>query len=297
VELESLCNLFSYNIVMDDNYLAPMFVSLAPTGIVPTKKMTPYVPVTPEEIIKDVTACYRIGISSVHLHARDGHQSSTASKDVFARIIDGIRDECPDLIIGVSCSGRNHSDIKARTSVLELKGDQKPDMASLTLSSLNFPKQASINDPHTIKEMSLLMLERGIKPELEVFDLGMINYAKYLIHKGLLNPPYYFNIILGSLAGAQANVLTTGMMIHDLPEESIWSLAGIGNYHLKMNMLGVIEGGGVRVGLEDMIYFDNSRKRLATNQQLLERIVYIAELTGRRVMTPSEARIRLALNP
>ncbi|MHC4758857.1 MAG: 3-keto-5-aminohexanoate cleavage protein, partial [Planctomycetota bacterium] len=107
--------------------------------------------------------------------------------------------------------------------MLELSGELKPDFASLTLSSLNFNNIASINSPQMIKALAGKMLEKGIRPELEVFDLGMINYAKYLISKELIKPPYYFNLILGNIACAQPNMLSMGLMVRELPENSIWS--------------------------------------------------------------------------
>jgi 3-keto-5-aminohexanoate cleavage enzyme len=165
----------------------------------------------------------------------------------------------------------------------------------LTLSSVNFNKQASVNSPQMIQDLARTMLERGIRPELEAFDLGMINYAKYLIHKGLLNPPYYFNLILGNIACAQADMLHLGLMIKELPEGSIWSVGGVGNYQLQINAMALAAGGGVRVGLEDNIWYDRERTRLATNRDLAERIVSIAKAMGREPLSPKEARDLLKL--
>ena len=139
------------------------------------------------------------------------------------------------------------------------------------------------------------MLEREIRPELEAFDMGMINYAKYLIRKGFINPPYYFNLILGNIACAQADMLHLGIMIRELPDGSIWSVGGVGNFQLKLNVMGIVSGGGVRVGLEDNIWYDAERTRLATNRDLVERIVSIAENLGYKPYTPNEARELLGL--
>ena len=139
------------------------------------------------------------------------------------------------------------------------------------------------------------MKDMGIRPELEVFDLGMINYAKYLIKKGLLTPPYYFNIILGNIACAQADMLHLALMIKELPKESIWSVGGVGNPQLRMNLLSIASGGGVRVGLEDNIWFDEERKNLASNFSLVKRIVSIADTLGKRPYSPREARELLQL--
>ncbi len=140
------------------------------------------------------------------------------------------------------------------------------------------------------------MQERGIKPELEVFDLGMMNYAHYLISKGHLEPPYYFNFILGNIASAQVNLLHLGTLIQELPEDSLWGIGGIGDGQLTANTLGLAQGGGVRVGLEDNIWLDRERTRLASNRELVARVVKIAEQLERRPMSPAEFRTRLRLN-
>jgi len=195
----------------------------------------------------------------------------------------------------VSTSGRNFSEFEKRSECLNLDGELKPDFGSLTLSSLNFNKQASINSPQMIQDLARMMLERGIKPELEVFDLGMINYAKYLISKGLLKAPYYFNLILGNIACAQADILHLGLMTKELPEGSIWSAGGVGDYQLPMNVIAIVADGGVRIGLEDNIWYDAERTRPATNRDLVKRIVMISRGMGLVPFTPKEARELLKL--
>ena len=138
------------------------------------------------------------------------------------------------------------------------------------------------------------MNEKGIKPELEAFDLGMVNYAKYLIKKDLIKPPYYFNLLFGNIACAQANLLSVGLMLNELPENSIPSLAGVGDYQHFMNSLGIIMG-GVRTGLEDNIYYDETRKTLATNEMLVKRVVDMANALGVPIATPKEVREMLQL--
>jgi uncharacterized protein (DUF849 family) len=259
--------------------------------MIPTKKITPYVPIRPEEIIKDVLEAVELGVNMVHLHARDCNTGTpTYRKEIYEEIICGIRKENKELVICVSTSGRNFSEFEKRSECLELSGELKPDFGSLTLSSLNFNQQASINAPEMIKALAQKMLDNNIRPELEAFDLGMINYANYLIGKGLVKPPYYFNLILGNIACAQANLLSLGLMIKELPSGSIWSAGGIGGWQLKMNAMSIIEGGGVRVGLEDNIYFDDDRKQLAENRQLVERIANIARVMGKLPYSPKEAR-------
>ena len=271
-------------------------LNFTPTGMIPTKEMTSHVPTTPEEIIEQVLDVTELGVNMVHLHAReldDGRP--TYKKEIYAEIINGIRKKNKDLILCVSTSGRDFPEFDKRSECLDLDGELKPDFASLTLSSLNFNKQASINAPQMIQALLGKMLEKNIKPELEAFDLGMINYAKYLIRKGLLNPPYYYNLILGNIACAQADMLHLGLMVRELPESSIWSVGAVGEYQLKMNIMSILSGGGVRVGLEDNIWYDQERTRLATNSDLVERITSIACVLGYTPYTAKEARVLLKL--
>jgi len=271
-------------------------LNFTPTGLIPTREMTPNVPVEPDEIVEQTLEAAELGANMVHLHARDAETHKPShSKQVYAEIINGIRKKNKDLVICVSTSGRFFSEYEKRSEVLNLNGELKPDMASLTLSSLNFNKQVSINSPDMIKKLAGKMLENSIKPELEAFDLGMINYAKYLIHKGLIKPPYYFNLILGNIACAQANMLSLGLMIRELPEGTIWSAGGVGDFQLKMNAMALVAGGGVRVGLEDNIWYDSQRTQLASNRQLLERILEIAKALGRKPYTPAETKKHLGL--
>lgn len=275
-----------------------LIVNFTPTGMIPTKEMTPHVPISAEEIIEDVRRAVDIGITMVHLHARDAATGkSTYKAEVFGEIIAGIRSFSKDLIVCVSLSGRNIHEFEKRAAPLQLEGDLKPDMGSLTLSSLNFNRVASINSPEMIQKLANEMKSRGILAELEAFDAGMINYGKYLEKKGILEPPHYFNLLLGNIACAQADLLHTGIMIHDLPDNSFWSLAGIGNYQWMMNSIAIVSGGGVRVGLEDNIWFDTARTRLASNSDLLRRIHRLAEATERRVMSPAKLRELLNLQP
>ncbi len=273
-----------------------LIINFAPTGMIPTKQMTPYVPVSVSEIVEDVHEACELGISMVHLHARDPRSGRPTYKaEIFADIIGGIRRFSPELIVCVSLSGRDFSEFEKRAEPLQLDGNLKPDMGSLTLSSVNFNKQASVNEPGMIQALALRMKDRGISPELEAFDIGMINYARYLEKKSMISPPHYFNFLLGNIACAQADLLHAGIMIRDLPERSIWSLAGIGDSQLPMNSVAIAMGGGVRVGLEDTIFFDGRRTRLARNIDLLRRIHKIASDHERSVMTAQELRPLLDL--
>ena len=271
-------------------------VNFTPTGMIPTKTMTSFVPISIQEIIEEVHEAIEIGITMVHLHARDEQTGQpTYHAEVYGEIISGIRKFSSELVICVSLSGRTFQEFEKRADPLKLEGNQKPDMGSLTLSSVNFNKETSINSPEMVTALAREMQQRGILPELEAFDAGMINYAKYLESKEVLQPPHYFNLILGNIACAQADLLHVGVMIRDLPPNSFWSLGGVGNAQLMMNSIAVAAGGGVRVGLEDNIWYDTARTKLARSCDLLRRIHQLVEANDRKIMSPAELRRLLIL--
>lgn len=272
-----------------------LIINAAITGMVPTKKDTPHVPVTVEEIIEDGVRCVSAGASILHLHARDKHERPTHRAGVFARIIEGIRRECPEVVVCVSTSGRACGEFEKRSEVLDLDGFAKPDMASLTLGSLNFPGQASINTPDMIMRLAERMKEKGIKPELEIFDSGMINAAKYLYRKGYICPPFYFNIILGSIYSTQARMSDIAYLSGLLPQDATWAGGGIGVFQLVVNAGAMVMGGHVRAGIEDNIWYDNQKKQLATNEGIIRRIRRIADELGREVASPEDVRRLLGL--
>jgi 3-keto-5-aminohexanoate cleavage enzyme len=274
-----------------------LIINYCPTGMIPTKDMTPYVPISVNEIIEDVHEATEIGITMVHLHARDETTGEPTYKaEIYRKIISGIRKFSSDLIITVSLSGRTFNEFEKRSAVLSLSGNEKPDMGSLTLSSLNFNKQANLNSPEMIQSLTSEMNKRNILPELEAFDGGMINYAKYLADKSLIKPPFYFNLILGNIACAQADLLHCGLMINDLPPQSTWSMGAVGDYQLRINSIAIAMNCGVRVGLEDNIWYDQSRTKLAKNSDLLRRIHVISNANEREIMTPTALRKLLNLN-
>lgn len=272
----------------------PAPIVLAPTGMVPTRAMTPHVPLTPQEIARDVADAAAVGITSVHLHARGEDGTPTWERSVYERIVGAVRERAPEVVINVSTSGRTWSEVEKRADCLALDDDLKPDLASLTLSSLNFLSGPSVNAPDTIVALATIMKDRGIVPELEIFDFGMLNYAHVLARKGLLPGPVVANLFFGNVAGMQATLSEVGLAVERLAPEAIWSGAGLGDYQLTAQSLAVAAGGGVRVGLEDGIFLDRARTTLATNPGLVERVHRLLELHERRPMTPDELRSRLS---
>jgi uncharacterized protein (DUF849 family) len=256
--------------------------------MVPKKEDNPNVPISAQEIIEDVKRCHEIGITSVHIHARREDETPAWEKFYFEKIVSGIRSFDENIVICVTTSGRDVQEIEKRSDVLTLAGECKPDMASLTLSSMNFLNQASVNDPSSIQTLAKMMLDLDIKPELEIFDMGMINFANYLIKKNLLKPPYVINLLLGNIAGLQPEFLDLGLALERIPKPSIHLVAGLGSFQRQGNTLGILSGGGVRVGLEDNIFINHETKKLASNKELLHGVKEIATVLDKKIMTGQE---------
>lgn len=240
-------------------------INFTPTGTQATRENS-FAPLTPNEIIESVHEANELGISIVHLHARDEITlENTYKKEVYQKIIEGIKKYCPELLICVSLTGRNFPELEKRSEVLQLL----PDMGSLTMSSLNFPSGASVNQPNMILSLIDEMNKYGVQPEIECFDTGMLNYTNYLISKGKLNPPYHINIILGNIYNGQCDLSNLSSIKNNLPSNSYVCLGGIGNQQLKSNLYGLLDFDGIRIGLEDNLYFKNKEK--TTNIELLKR--------------------------
>lgn len=256
-------------------------INFTPTGTQPTRQNS-NAPLSPSEIVEEVHFAFELGITVVHLHARDEDFLNTWRVDVYKDIIDGVRKHCPGLPVCVSLTGRHFPEFEKRSAVLELM----PDMGSLTMSSLNFPKAASINEPDMIIQLIEKMNKYGVVPEIECFDSGMLNYTNYLIKKGILKGPHYINVILGNLYNGQADLSTVSSILVNKPQDSVMCLGGIGKDQMKANMLGLLYADGVRVGLEDNLYYKG--KMLATNGKLLHRIHRMMFDLDLEVMTPEE---------
>lgn len=274
---------------------SPLIINVALTGMVPTKRLTPYIPISVDEIIEDSIKVHDAGASIVHLHARDVDGIPVSDARYYEDIIRGIRKERPELICCATTSGRGGQSFEARSEVLHLSGMAKPDMASLTLGSFNFLSGASVNSLEIIQRLAFLMKEKNIKPELEIFDLGMVNVAKYLERHNIISGVKYFNILLGNLNTASASINDLSQIYSSLAENSIWASAGLGSFQLPMNMASIVAGGHVRVGLEDNLYYDSSRSKLTTNKELVERIVRISNELERKISTPAQTRKILEL--
>ncbi len=265
--------------------------------MIPTKADNPHVPLTYKEIADDCARCYGAGASIFHVHARDDEGRPTYLRQRYREVLLAVRERCPDAILCVSTSGRTFKEFEQRSAVLDLKGDAKPDMASLTLGSMNFPKQSSVNEPAMIQSLAAKMRDRGIVPELEIFDFGMVDYAKYLIDRNILRPPYYFNLLLGSLGTLSATPFALATLASQLPHGATWAGAGIGRFQFPVNSMSITMGGHVRVGLEDNLHLDSEKRHLASNLALVERVAKLAVAAERPIATPGEARRIIGLTP
>jgi uncharacterized protein (DUF849 family) len=272
-----------------------LIINAALTGMVPTKGLTPHVPIMPEEIAQDAKRVCELGASIFHIHAREDSGDSTTSKERYAEIISRIRDACGDVIITVSTSGRKVKDMAQRAEALTLNGNVRPDMASLTLGSMNFMEEFTVNSMEMITYLLDAMKDAGIRPELEIFGSGMANYAKYLLRKELLPPNCYANIIMGSLGTVPASPRHLVNLVEDLPESFTWAATGVGRFAFEVQCLSIAMGGHVRVGVEDSIYMDPEKTELATNEKLVRRVRDVALAMGREVATPGEVRAALGL--
>lgn len=272
-----------------------LIINAALTGVVPTKRDNPNLPITPSEIRDSAKCAQESGASMLHLHARDSQGLATHQKEYYREIIRLVRESCPDIIITVSTSGRRAKDIRKRSEVLELSGSDKPDMASLTLGSLNFIHETSVTTPDDIHYLLKKMYDADIRPELEIFDMGMAHYSKFLINKNRLSKPIYANLLLGSLGTIAATHRNLVHLVDELPEETIWAATGVGQFAFDVQCLSIAMGGHVRVGLEDSLYMDKANNILATNEKLISRVRKIAEAMGRDCASPRETRRMLGL--
>jgi len=265
-------------------------LSLCTTGMLSRKEQNLNVPISPDEIVSQVLEIYKeIGLTSVHIHARREDQSPAWERSYFEKIIEGIRNSAPEIVICVTTSGRDVTEFEKRSEVLDISGSLKPDLASLTLSSQNFLKTASMNSPQMVRDLLQKMLSKNIIPEFEIFDTGMLNVLNELVSEFDYKKRPVVNLIMGNYAGIQAGPLELGYLMERIPKNSIWSVGGIGKFQLRANALALASGGGVRVGLEDNIYFD-AQQTLATNYSLVERVREFATLLGREIMKPDDFR-------
>ena len=269
-----------------------LIITAAITGSRMTRDVAPYIPITPDEIAQSAIECWDAGAAIVHIHVRDPKTGlGTQDLDVFRQVVERLR-ERTDLLLCLTTSGipgRNLA-IEERLKPLELE----PELASFDAGSINLGGSAFINTPEFLEAAAKSMKEKGVKPELEIFDVGMMVTCLRMRDQGYLEEPLHFQFVLGTPWGSPATPKSFLHLYEHLPEDATWSIIGIGKGHLPMAMMGLILGGHIRVGMEDNIYYE--RGVLAkSNAEFVERIVRIAKEYGRETATPREAREILGL--
>ena len=266
-----------------------LIITAALTGNVPTKEKNPHLPVTPGEIAADARRCFDAGATVFHLHARDAEGKPTLSKEVYADIARCVREAVPEAVIQLSTGARAGRDWEDRAAPVRLL----PDMASFTTGSNNMPDRVYENAPQFIEFLANVFRETGVKPEIEVFEAGMISNALHLRKKGLLSDPLHFNFVMGVPGSQPGQVRHLVFLADSTPAGSTWTVSGIGRSQLPMAATGIVMGGHVRVGLEDsMLLPDGS---LAANPRLVEKVVAIATEIGRDIADASETRRILSI--
>jgi uncharacterized protein (DUF849 family) len=283
-----------------------LIITAAMIGGITTREKNPHPPMTPREIAESAIECHKAGASVCHIHVRDPHtQASSMKFELYKEVFDRVRDKC-DLIINLTtgAGGRllydpasgtwNTAELKSPEERVEHVLKLKPELCSLDVGTLNFGPRAFINLVSVVEKMAKMIKDAGVKPELEVFDLGHIRIAKHLIQQGLVEKPALFQLCLGIPWGTEATTENMIYMRNNLPEGCLWYAFGIGPTHFSMAATSIINGGHARVGFEDNLFI---RKNVpaASNAEMVRKVAEIAALLDREVATPQEARKILKL--
>ena len=269
-----------------------LIITAAVCGASTSRLQTPYVPITPQEIAGEIISCAKAGAAIVHIHVRNKEGENVIDSDQFGKIISLVRESGRDIVINLT-TACDHIPPKDRYCHLPI---HLPEMASVDVGSLNWAfDHVFLNSPAFLEEMLGVMKHLDIKPELEIFDVGMINNAKHYIEKGLITGRPHFQFVLGVPGALDATVENLMFLVHQLPECATWSALGIGKNSMSILLASLaLNAPMVRVGLEDSIYY--SKGILARgNAELVARAVRISREAGREIATPEEAREILGL--
>lgn len=259
-------------------------ITVAVNGAEVTREQQPNIPYTPNEIAAEVARAYDAGAAIAHIHARWDDGSSTQSKERYAEIISEVKARC-NIIIQVSTGGAVGMSIEERQQPLLLR----PEMATLSTGTVNFGDGVFMNSPQDIERLALIMQQEAVRPEFEIFEVGMIQNALNLVKKGLVTGHQHYDFVLGVPGAMPATLANLLHLIQLIPSEATWTVAGIGRHQLPLATHALLLGGHVRVGFEDNIYY--AKGVLAKhNAQLVERVVRIASELQRDIASPDEAR-------
>ncbi|WP_435230034.1 3-keto-5-aminohexanoate cleavage protein [Pseudopelagicola sp. nBUS_20] len=270
----------------------PCIITTAITGAIPRTKECPGLPVIPSQQIESTQEAYEAGSALVHIHVRDDDENPSSDADKFAEVQEGVKKHCPGMIIQFSTGGRGR-DQSARGAALV----HRPDMASLTTGSVNFPGSIYENPPEFIDGLAQQMLEYEIKPEIEVFDAAMLYNTATLIKRGMIAPPAHIQFVMGIPNAMPARRSILEFLLSELADvmpDATWGAAGIGRHQFTVNKWCLELGGHCRTGLEDNIRYDKDRVA-NSNAELVSKITDISESYGRRPATPNQARAILGL--
>jgi len=267
-----------------------LIVTAAVVGAELTREDTPHLPLTPEEIAEEARRACEAGASVVHLHARDPEGRPTQDRETYREIVERVRERCK-AIVQVSTGGAVGMTAEERLQPVGLR----PEMASLTAGTVNFGDEVFFNPWDLMVRFAEAMKAYGVKPEIEIFDAGMVANALWLERKGHVIAPLHFDFVLGVPGALPASLKNLLHLVETIPSESTWSVAGIGPHQLPMAATAVLLGGHARVGLEDNMYYRKGELARG-NAPLVERVVRLARELGRDVAEPADARAILGLD-
>lgn len=263
-----------------------LIITAAICGAEVTKENNPAVPYTVEEIAREAESAYKAGASIIHLHVREDDGTPTQSRERFEKCFKAIKEKCPDVIIQPSTGGAVGMSNEERLQPVDLK----PEMATLDCGTCNFGgDDIFVNTENTIKEFGEKMISLGVKPEIEVFDKGMIDMAIRLSKKGYIKTPMHFNFVMGVNGGISAEPRDLVFMSGSIPAGSTFTVSGVGRHQFNMAAMAIILGGHVRVGFEDNVYMSKGVPA-KSNGEMVERVVRLAKELGREIASPEETR-------
>ena len=271
----------------------PCIITVAITGSLPRKENNPAVPITVAEQVESTQEAFEAGATLAHCHVRKDDQTPTSDPERFARLKEGLEKHCPGMIVQFSTGGRSGTGAAERGGMLPLK----PDMASLTTGSCNFPTRVYENPPDLVLALARSMKELGIKPEIECFDVSMMYQAVRMAEEGLLVAPLHVQFVMGVKNAMPAIREALEFQVQELKRlmpDATWTAAGIGRHQLELNHWALGIGGHCRTGLEDNVRWDKSRLT-KSNAELVSRVATLCAQYGRRPATPAEARRMLGL--
>ncbi len=274
--------------------MSPMVLTAAMVGAEVTREQTPYLPMTADEIAEDAAKCREAGAAMVHLHVRTADGKPSQDAELFRAAIRAIRKKC-DVLVQVSTGGAVGMGVDERCGGLTLTGADRPDMATLTTGTVNFGPDVFSNPRPLVREIATRIKGAGLKPEIECFDVGMIDEARALAKEGFIQLPAHFDFVLGVGGALAADERALDFMRSYLPDGSTWTCAAMGRHQLPFVELVAERGGNSRVGMEDNIFL--AKGVLAKgNYELVAEAAKRAKAKGRTLATPQQARELLGLS-